>query len=75
MLSFYLQFDPTNSPAWIKYAEVETQLEDFNRTRGIFELGVSQPQLSMPMDGTTHLVIRIPTPPSLLSPQHAALEH
>lgn len=42
------QFDPTNSPAWIKYAEVETQLEDFSRTRGIFELGVSQPQLSMP---------------------------
>ncbi|KAL4253710.1 crooked-neck family protein [Abortiporus biennis] len=44
----YLEFDPTNSPAWIKYAELETQLEDFQRTRAIFELGVSQPQLSMP---------------------------
>ncbi|KAI0342562.1 protein prenylyltransferase [Trametopsis cervina] len=44
----YLEFDPSNSSAWIKYAEVETQLEDFSRTRAIFELGVSQPQLSMP---------------------------
>ncbi|CAL1701447.1 unnamed protein product [Somion occarium] len=44
----YLEFDPTNSAAWIKYAELETQLEDFSRTRGIFELGVAQPQLSMP---------------------------
>lgn len=43
-----MQYDPTNSPAWIKYAELETQLEDFTRTRAIFELGVSQPQLSMP---------------------------
>ncbi|KAI0082559.1 TPR-like protein [Panus rudis PR-1116 ss-1] len=44
----YIEFDPTNSAAWIKYAELETQLEDFTRTRAIFELGVSQPQLSMP---------------------------
>ena len=42
------QFDPSNSAAWIKYAELETQLEDFTRTRAIFELGVSQTQLSMP---------------------------
>ncbi|THH23280.1 hypothetical protein EUX98_g7900 [Antrodiella citrinella] len=41
-------FDPSNSPAWIKYAELETQLEDFARTRAIFELGVAQVQLSMP---------------------------
>lgn len=46
--SFLAQFDPSNSSAWIKYAEVETQLEDFSRTRAIFELGISQPQLSMP---------------------------
>lgn len=43
-----MQFDPTNSSAWIKYAELETQLEDFSRTRAIFELGVSQAQISMP---------------------------
>lgn len=42
------QFDPSNSSAWIKYAELETQLEDFARTRAIFELGVAQAQLSMP---------------------------
>lgn len=44
----YIEWDPTNSAAWIKYAELETQLEDFSRTRGIFELGISQAQLSMP---------------------------
>ncbi|KAH9988124.1 pre-mRNA-splicing factor CLF1 [Russula compacta] len=44
----YIEFDPTNSAAWIKYAELETQLADYNRARGIFELGVSQIPLSMP---------------------------
>ncbi|EGO25868.1 hypothetical protein SERLADRAFT_415266 [Serpula lacrymans var. lacrymans S7.9] len=44
----YIEFDPTNSTAWIKYAELETALEDFARAEAIFELGVSQPSLSMP---------------------------
>ena len=44
----YIEWDPTNSSAWIKFAELESQLEDFQRTRGIFELGISQPSLSMP---------------------------
>ncbi|KAI0320391.1 pre-mRNA-splicing factor CLF1 [Amylostereum chailletii] len=44
----YLEFDATNSAAWIKYAELETQLADYTRARGIFELGVSQTPLSMP---------------------------
>ncbi|TFK98675.1 pre-mRNA-splicing factor CLF1 [Pterulicium gracile] len=44
----YLEYDPSNSSAWIKYAELETQLEDFARARAIFELGVTQPSLSMP---------------------------
>ncbi|KAI0299396.1 TPR-like protein [Multifurca ochricompacta] len=44
----YIEFDPTNSAAWIKYAELETQLADYSRARGIFELGVSQSPLSMP---------------------------
>lgn len=43
-----LQYDPTNSAAWIKYAELESQLEDFPRVRAIYELGVSQTALSMP---------------------------
>ncbi|KAF8134541.1 hypothetical protein EV363DRAFT_1257762 [Boletus edulis] len=44
----YLEYDPTNSAAWIKYAELETALEDFARAEAIFELGVSQSSLSMP---------------------------
>lgn len=44
----YIEFDATNSAAWIKYAELETQLADYSRARGIFELGVSQTPLSMP---------------------------
>ena len=44
----YIEFDPTSSGAWIKYAELESQLSDYARTRGIFELGASQPALSMP---------------------------
>lgn len=44
----FVQFDPTNSAAWIKYAELETQLADFARVRAIYELGVSQTALSMP---------------------------
>ncbi|KAF8905196.1 hypothetical protein CPB84DRAFT_610102 [Gymnopilus junonius] len=44
----YLEWDPSNSPAWIKFAELEAQLQDFARTRAIFELAVSQSPLSMP---------------------------
>lgn len=44
----FVQFDPANSSAWIRYAEIESQLEDFARTRAIFELGISQSPLSMP---------------------------
>ncbi|CAK5264928.1 unnamed protein product [Mycena citricolor] len=44
----YLEFDSANAPAWIKFAELESQLQDFARTRSIFELGVSQSPLSMP---------------------------
>ncbi|KAF9269435.1 pre-mRNA-splicing factor CLF1 [Marasmius fiardii PR-910] len=44
----YLEFDPSNSSAWIKFAELESQLQDFARTRAIFELGVTQSPLSMP---------------------------
>ena len=44
----YIEWDPSNSSAWIKFAELESQLEDFPRTRGIFELGISQASISMP---------------------------
>ncbi|EPS94091.1 hypothetical protein FOMPIDRAFT_1026325 [Fomitopsis schrenkii] len=44
----YIEFDSSNSSAWVKYAELESQLEDFARTRAIFELGVTQQPLAMP---------------------------
>ncbi|KAG1725862.1 hypothetical protein EDB19DRAFT_1946632, partial [Suillus lakei] len=43
----YLEYDPTNSAAWIKYVN-SRRLEDFTRAEAIFELGVSQASLSMP---------------------------
>ena len=46
---FAAKYDPTNAPAWIKFAELETTLQDFPRTRAIYELAIAQPQgLSMP---------------------------
>ncbi|OCH90829.1 protein prenylyltransferase [Obba rivulosa] len=44
----YIEYDPTNSSAWVKYAELESQLEDIARARAIFDLGIVQQQLSMP---------------------------
>ncbi|KIO33062.1 hypothetical protein M407DRAFT_65845 [Tulasnella calospora MUT 4182] len=44
----YLEFDPTNCTAWIKFAELEMMLGDTERARAIFELAVSQPALDMP---------------------------
>jgi crooked neck len=43
-----IQFDPANSTAWIKFAELETTLGDLDRTRAIFELAISQAALDMP---------------------------
>jgi crooked neck len=44
-----VKYEPTNAPAWIKFAELETTLQDFPRTRAIYELAIAQPQgLSMP---------------------------
>ncbi|KAG8879351.1 NineTeen Complex (NTC) component [Tulasnella sp. 331] len=44
----YLEFDPTNCSAWIKYAELEIMLGDVDRVRAIFELATSQAALDMP---------------------------
>ena len=43
-----LEFNPSSTSAWIKYAELERGLEDFERVRAIFELAISQPVLDMP---------------------------
>jgi crooked neck len=37
-----------NCAAWIKFAELESAVEDYDRTRAIFELAISQPTLDMP---------------------------
>ncbi|KAK3745548.1 hypothetical protein QZH41_012464 [Actinostola sp. cb2023] len=44
----FLQFNPANCTTWVKYSELEAILGDSNRSRGIFELAVSQPLLDMP---------------------------
>lgn len=43
-----IEFDPSNSSAWIKFAELERGLEDIERARAILELAVSQNLLDMP---------------------------
>ncbi|KAL5514901.1 CLF1 [Sanghuangporus baumii] len=44
----YIEFDPTNSSAWIQFAQFEAALADYTRARAIFELGVAQTPLSYP---------------------------
>jgi crooked neck len=44
----YLEWNPTNSQAWIKFAELERGLDDLERARAIYELAVEEPQLDMP---------------------------
>jgi crooked neck len=44
----HIQFNPSNTSAWIKYSELERGLDDSDRARAIFELAVSQSALDMP---------------------------
>jgi len=44
----YLEWSPSNCAAWIKFAELENELQDTERARAIFELAVAQPELDMP---------------------------
>ena len=43
-----LEWDASNSEAWIQFAELERGLEDLDRARAIYELGIQQPSLDMP---------------------------
>lgn len=43
-----LEWEPSNSEAWIKFAELERSLDDLDRARAIYELGIQQPTLDMP---------------------------
>ncbi|KAH8822833.1 hypothetical protein DL96DRAFT_1619438 [Flagelloscypha sp. PMI_526] len=44
----YIEYDPSNSAAWINFGDLEIQLQDFARARALFKLGISQSTLSMP---------------------------
>lgn len=43
-----LEWNPSNSQSWIEFAELERQLDDAERARAIFELGIEQSTLDMP---------------------------
>ena len=44
----HIEYNPANCQTWIKFAQLEDGLQDEDRARAIFELGVSQSQLDMP---------------------------
>src|SRR5271156_4522767 len=44
----FLEFSPENCTTWMKFAELEGLLGDYDRARAIFELAVNQPKLDMP---------------------------
>lgn len=44
----WVVFDPSNSTAWLKFAELERGLDDLERCRAVYELAVSEPELEMP---------------------------
>ncbi|KAF9168351.1 NineTeen Complex (NTC) component [Actinomortierella ambigua] len=48
LYSKYLQWSPSNCQSWIKFAELETELDDVERARAIYELAINQPELDMP---------------------------
>jgi len=48
LYSKWIEWDPSNCSAWLKFAELERGLDDLERARAIFELAVEQPVLDMP---------------------------
>lgn len=44
----FLEFGPENCITWMKFAELETLLGDYERARAIYELAIAQPRLDMP---------------------------
>ena len=43
-----IQWNPSNSAAWIKFAELERGLDELDRVRAIFEIAVNLDSLDMP---------------------------
>ncbi|GAA5924690.1 hypothetical protein JCM1841_006386 [Sporobolomyces salmonicolor] len=44
----WLEYDPSNASAWIKFTELEALLQDHDRVRAIYELAINQPTMDMP---------------------------
>jgi crooked neck len=44
----YVEWNPSSSQAWIKFATLERGLDDLERARAIFEAAVDEPELDMP---------------------------
>ncbi|KJR88425.1 crooked neck [Sporothrix schenckii 1099-18] len=44
----HIVYNPANCSTWIQWAELERGLDDLDRARAIFDMGVSQPVLDMP---------------------------
>ena len=43
-----IEWNPTNTQAWVQFAELERGLDDLERARAIYELGIDQLNLDMP---------------------------
>lgn len=43
----YLEYDPSNTAAWVRWAQLEAELGDLERARFLFDLGTTQ-ELDMP---------------------------
>ncbi|CAG8068000.1 unnamed protein product [Penicillium salamii] len=43
-----LEWNPASAQAWLRFAQLERDLGDFDRTRAIYELGIEQPVIDMP---------------------------
>ena len=43
-----IEWNPSNSQSWIRFADLERGLEDVDRARAIYELGIDQSTLDMP---------------------------
>ena len=44
----FLEFNPSNSSTWIRFAELERGLGDIERARAVFELAIARADLDMP---------------------------
>ncbi|KAJ2995929.1 Crooked neck-like protein 1 [Globomyces sp. JEL0801] len=44
----YLEWNPSNCAAWIKFSELEKMLGDIERARGIFDIAIQQTELDLP---------------------------